>query len=315
MNKKNIAGMSLGGGRRDKFFFCVLEYFYDSKRWFLTSFRQVKDEEDMTGDEAIPSWLESDEIEDLILDFPLTSPPCQTCELPCPGLNACIHPHVQLIQSKMHKLLEEDQEHHNENPKDYERKRLKDNEYDHQKNILAKDAHEHLLSKSFKRKLKKGFIPYWNRPLDYWVWNHYYDQLLEIFKISYDSYGDTSLMLKSRFSYMRRHFPPSLTLHESNTSLCLLELLRAKIVSKNNLLDLQDLAAGASARLAIIENIEKSLGIFIYEHDLDLMIKNPKAFDSFLLALTGTRLLEDKIKPLPSWSYGEDAKFVVPSFV
>ena len=37
------AGMSLGGGKRENFFFRLLEHFPKEDRWFLTSLKQVKD--------------------------------------------------------------------------------------------------------------------------------------------------------------------------------------------------------------------------------------------------------------------------------
>ena len=57
--KRNIAGMSMKGGRKDNFFFCLLEHFDDGDRWFLRSLLQVKDEEDLAGDEGIVSGSSS----------------------------------------------------------------------------------------------------------------------------------------------------------------------------------------------------------------------------------------------------------------
>jgi len=45
MDSKNVAGMSLKGGRKDNFYFCLLEHYPEKDRWFLRSLLHVKDEE------------------------------------------------------------------------------------------------------------------------------------------------------------------------------------------------------------------------------------------------------------------------------
>jgi hypothetical protein len=75
-----------------------------------------------------------------------------------------------------------------------------------------------------------------------------------------------------------------------------------------------DIEQSAIGRLEIIKAVEKKLNIFIYDHDLELLIKNPKAFDSFLLALVGERLITKKTVPLPSWALAQNVSFVVPDF-
>ena len=77
----SIAGMSLGGGKKENFFFCLLEFFKKDNRWFLTSLNQVKEESHLTQDEAITNWVESSSLKQLIVDFPLSKPPCETCDL------------------------------------------------------------------------------------------------------------------------------------------------------------------------------------------------------------------------------------------
>ena len=52
----------------------------------------------------------------------------------------------------------------------------------------------------------------------------------------------------------------------------------------------------------MIKKIETNLNIFIYNHDLDILVKNPRAFDSFLLALAGQNVLQKKNLKLPDWT-------------
>lgn len=311
---KSIAGMSLGGGRKENFFFCLLEFFEDKERWFLTSLKQVRDEDKLDSDAAITSWVDNYQLKQLIVDFPLTKPTCESCDLNCPGTENCHHPVVVNVRKEIHELVEEDKRLREENPKRYEQQRNYDNEVHYSKSVLEKETHEHILSKSFKRKLKKDFIPYWNRPIDFWIWKHYYDQILNTFNVSYDSYGNVSIMLMNRFHYLLRHLPQDLSLYESNTYITLLELYRSKIISKKHLIELDDLNLAPLARIQVAKLIEKKCNIFIYEKDLELIAKNPKAFDSFLLAVSGQCLVQGKTEKIMDFGEKEPPKFIVPRF-
>jgi hypothetical protein len=309
-----VAGMGLGGGRRENFFFCVLQYFEKDKRWFLKDLRQVKDEAGKDGDFIIKSWVTESNLQHLIVDFPLTDPACDTCQLDCPGVDKCPHPVVTNIRTQMNELLTTDQKRVKENPKRYEQERNEDDLVSYSSTIFDKETHHHILSKSFKRKLKKGFVPYWNRSIDFWVWLNYYDQILNVFNISYDSFGTTSVMLIKRFHYLKRHFPDDLGIFEGNTFITLIELFRAGVISKKNIMELQDISLGTLARLEVVRAIEKKLGIFIYERDMESIVKNPRAFDSFLLSVSGTRLLKGEIKPIPDFNELESPRFIAPQF-
>ncbi len=312
---KNVAGLSLGGGRKENFFLSLLEYYPEKKRWFLKSLHQVKDEEIRDRDEIITTWIETYGLKKLVVDFPLSRPPCEGSCLPsCTGAKSCPRLNVTQVREEMEELLEEDAEFQRTNPKKYEQERVSSLEIDYSKNLLKKNTDEHMLSRSFKRKLRKGFTPYWHRPIDFWVWKNYYDQLLEVFKISYESFGNVSYMLLARLNYLLRHFPKDLTMYESNIHICLLELYRARVVSKSLLLQLFDLDLASSAREQIIMNIEEHMQIFIYENDLDTIIKNVQAFDSFILSVVGQRMLMNGLRDIPAWINSDNGNFIVPTF-
>lgn len=310
---KSIAGMSLGGGQKENFFFCLLEFFEDDNRWFLTSLKQVKDEVDLDRDEAITSWINDYSLKRFVVDFPLTKPTCETCSLECPGVHSCHHPVIKNVCSEMNELLQEDKVLLKENPKKYEQDREKSNLISKRK-VIDKKTTKHLLTKSFKRKLKKGFLPYWNRPVDFWIWKNYYDEILNYFNISYDSFGNVSLMLMHRFKYLLRHFPNNLNLYESNTHIILIELLKAKIILKKDLEALKDIEEAPLTRIKITKSIEKKLGIFIYMKDLELIAQNSKAFDSFLLALSGHNLISKKNKTISSYGEQDKVALIAPNF-
>lgn len=303
------------GGRKDNFYFCLLEYYPESSRWFLKSLLQVKDEEGRDGDDAVREWIEDFKLRQLVVDFPLSSPACHTCALDCPGVEACPKPEVSPVRERIKRLLQEDMEILERHPKSYERARNQDDEIDVNKDVLNKETVDHLLSRPFKRRLKKGFLPYWNRALDFWIWRHYYDQLLDIFNASYDSFGNTSLMLISRFSYLRRHFPQDLELFESNASVILIELLRSKVIQRKDIDLLGDIELGVEGRLDIIRKIEKNLSIFIYDRDLEILVKQPRAFESFLMAVAGQNIQENRARKIPDWTQPEQTKFIAPNFL
>jgi hypothetical protein len=311
----NVAGMSLGGGRKENFFFALLEHFPAKERWFLKSLHQVKDEEIRDRDEIITGWVDQYGLTQLVVDFPLSRPPCiDSCVSNCKGAQACPRSEVMEVREQMRLLLTEDARLHEENPKRYEQQRIASEEVDYARNILKKNPDEHILSKAFKRKLRKGFVPYWHRPVDFWVWKNYYDQLLEVFKTSYDSYGNVSVMLLARLNYLLRHLPHDLEMYESNVQICLLELYRARIVGKSTLLQLFDLDLVTYAREKIVSNIERHLGIFIYENDLETIVTNSQAFDSFILSVAGQRMLMSGLRGIPKWASDDRANFIVPFF-
>lgn len=312
---KNVAGMSLGGGRRENFFFSLLEYYPSEKRWFLKSLHQVKDEEIRDRDEIISSWINQYNLKKLIVDFPLSRPPCESeCLKGCGGASSCPRLSVIEVREEMKKLLDEDAKLMTENPKKYEQQRVASLEVDYSKNLLKKNTDEHILSRSFKRKLRKGFTPYWHRPIDFWVWKNYYDQLLEVFKISYESFGNVSMMLLSRLNYLVRHLPSDLQMFESNVQICLIELYRAGVISKGLLFQLFDLDLASSAREQIVMHIEEHMNLFIYENDLQTICRNSQAFESFLLSVVGQKMLMNGLRKIPTWGNSDGGNFIVPSF-
>lgn len=310
----NIGSLSMKGGRNDNFYFCLIEYFPDSKRWFLKSLLPVKEEEAADSNEAIRSWITNFDIKQLVVDFPLSKPASESSDYDENGKLQCADNSLEIVQDKIKTLLEEDQRLVNENPKRYEQERNKADEIVYNRDVFSKETAHHLLSRSFKRRLKKGFLPYWNRTLDFWVWKYYYDQILELFNTSFDSFGNVSLMILFRFNYIKRQFPKDLEFFEANEQIILVELLRAKIIMKKDISLLNDVDIGIEARLDTIKKIESKLDIFIYNHDLEILVKNPRAFDSFLLALAGQNVLQQKNMKLPDWTKPEDTKFIIPNF-
>ncbi len=303
LEKKRLAGLGVGSGKKDSFFFCVLEHFPEEGRWFLKTCQQLKEFQYPETEDSLLSWSKDFDLKTVVVDFALTMPPCYSCELDCPGSFNCPVPEVVEARSELDKLLKKDSDLLEKNPKKYEQDR-------HALETGKLENHDSILSKSFKRKLKKGFIPYWNRPLDLKVWRAYYDDLLQFFNSSFDSFGNENLIQILRFKYLKRHFDPKLNLYESNYYLCLLELLKKKIILKKNLIDMQSIETAVLGRMDILKQVEEKLDVFMYENDREVMIKNPRAFQSFILTLSGRCLLEDS----PSVFLNSEKNFFIPQF-
>lgn len=310
---KNIVGLSMKGGRKDLFYFCLLEYFPEQKRWFLKSLRRIKDKEDTPGDESIRSWMEDYHIKTMILDFPITNTSCQDCLLDCPGSANCPVESVVKSREKIEEILKLDRVYRETRPKDYEFARNLDDMVDYSRDLTKSDPEEHLISRSFKRRLKKGFVPYWNRAIDLWVWCRYYDLMLDLFNVSYDSFGQSSLMIQSRFAYLKKHFPRHVKLYESNEYIVLIELLKAGLINQRDLKNLYDIEEGLGIRLKLLKKIESDLGVFIYDHDLETLVQNPRAFSSFLMALSGRSHHLDRTYDYPEWVDDEENPFIAPN--
>lgn len=300
-----VGSLSMKGGRNDNFYFCLLEYYPESKRWFLKSLLPVKDEEVSSSDEAIKVWLCDYEVKKLVVDFPLSNPASES---------SSPFESVKVVQDKINELLEYDLKLNKENPKRYEQERNKADEVVFNRDIFSKETCAHLLSRSFKRRLKKGFLPYWNRTLDFWIWKFYYDQILSLFNTSFDSFGNISLMILYRFNFLKKSFPKDIEYFESDEHIILIELLRSKVILKKDIELLSDVDLGLEARLDFIKKIEKKFDIFIYNHDLEILVKQPRAFDSFLLALAGQNILKGKNRTLPDWTLPKETNFIVPDF-
>jgi hypothetical protein len=105
MDTKNIGSLSMKGGRNDNFYFCLIEYYPESHRWFLKSLLPVKDEEANDSDEAIRAWIHNFGVKQLVVDFPLSKAACADCEIECPGAGHCPKPVVVTVREKIKNLL------------------------------------------------------------------------------------------------------------------------------------------------------------------------------------------------------------------
>jgi hypothetical protein len=301
MKRPTYAGLSLHGPHSAAYL-SILEVHGEHIRPFLKSVWAVK------GDNAL-WWKEQLDVEFhvqvMATDLPLNLPACSSCQLACPGEDRCPVQDVVMARETIQYILGEDHKYSQERPKDYEFRRLdlemkKQMDLEEERvGILNLDAP---LQKSLKRKLKKGLSPYWHRPFDAWLWVRYQRSMMHFFKSGFDILGTHSLSSLMRFQYLQKQFPPQMQLVESSWMIVLLELWDQDVISTRMLENLKNWELEAETRLAIIRKCEENFSLFIYSHDLELMVKEFRAFASFLLALSALAFGQGKRHPLP---YGE----------
>lgn len=312
-NSITPAGVTFSAGKPEE---CLVIYFeiQDNNRYKL-ALKDGSDEKITSHDLLHIKFLKDCKITQSIVDFPLSTFACHSCELKCPGSDLCPVSNIKYVRQEMNRLLEEDNIRYKENPKKYEEERKSDDLFEWETDLLAKRTDEHLLSKAFKRRLKKGISPFSNRPLDFWVWQHYYDAHLSVFQSSFDSFGDYSFSQYSFFKYWKRHLPQNFELFETSPQLVLLELHRAEILEKKQLFALMDINQAPLARLEIVRTITHQFQLIITESQYDKLVRHPRAFMTFLLAIAGIKKMQNCTYNLPHFAEFEHTHFFVPYFL
>lgn len=314
MNQK-IAGVYFHSGKTSQFIACVLEYFSPGKRWVVDKIHFSNDGAKGFG-ESFEGWVKENKISDLVLNFPTTGTICDSCELVCPGEENCSHPVIKEMKNVSHEFLRQDTIFEKESPKDYERERNKQNEYDHHRTPFSRSetGKKVPLSKSLKKRLRRGFIPYWNRPIDLYIWLNYYDELIQVFNYSYDSFGHSSLMNIKRFHYLSKHLF-GVNILEANIYVNFLELLKAGYLSPEDLFGMKYVDEfSVSLRKNIVTKIEQNLNIYIKNEDSAMLTFDPRAINAFILSLSGIASLDDKTLTLPHWCRENNSNFIVPVY-
>lgn len=312
--QKKIAGVYFHSGKTSQFIACVFDYFATGERWILEKLY-------FSGDSNIPSnenfeeWVKANNITDIVVNFPISNTICDNCDLECPGEEKCSNTTVVEMKKVISNLLEQDQFFELNNPKEYERARNKQDEYVHQQKVYSLDKINSLLTKSLKKRLRRGLIPYWNRPIDLYIWENYYDQLIQVFNFSYDSFGHTSLMNLKRFNYLKKHLA-YVNIWEANIYLIFLELLKANYLSPEDLFGMKYVDEfSVSLRKSIVSKIEKNLNIYIKNEDSAVLTFDPRAINAFILSLAGISKVKNNSKQLPQWCLPINKNFIVPDFL
>lgn len=310
---KKVAGVYFYGGKASQFIACVFEYFGPGNRWVLDNlYFSSNTEKCFSG--SFDTWAKENKITDLVVNFPVDQTYCHSCQLECPGESDCPQKGVLQIKGVIDDILNKDQSFEKSNPKEYERKRNKEEEVIPRYVPFEKGKENKLLTKGLRKRLRKGYTPYWNRPIDVFVWLNYYDELSQIFNYSYDSYGHTSLMTVKRFDYLKKHLR-DISVWESNIQIGLLELLRYEILGHEDLYGLKFVDEfSVSLRKNIVSKIEQNLNIFIPNEDSAVLTFDPKAINALILSLAGLAKVQNQILQLPNWCKNAHPSFIVPTY-
>ncbi len=158
--------------------------------------------------------------------------------------------------------------------------------------------------KKTKKNLKK-FMPYTQRYCDVSL-RHLFPTL----SAPHEAMGSNLAQISSRLVYIRKIFP-SLTFKETYPQACIFRLLAPLGLDPDFLNRYRDLQRGAAHRERFLKRLEEKTGIFVYDVDMSLIVKNIYVFDSLVLAVCGAldlmhktqRLSDDFILPLEGLSF------------
>ena len=311
--KNKVAGVYFYGGKASQFIACVFDYFSPGDRWVLDKLHfSSSGEKNLTG--GFDKWAKENQLTDIVVNFPVDSTFCETCSLECPGEDKCHHSGVKQVRDSINSVLSRDLNLEKSKPKEYERSRNKQDEVTPRFRPFSSDQSNKLISKGLKKRLRKGFTPYWNRPIDVFIWLNYYEELSQTFNFSYDSFGHTSLMTIKRFQYLKKHLS-GVSVWESNVFVGLLELLREDILGHDDLYGLKFVDEfSVSLRKNIVSKIEKNLNVFLQNEASAILTFDPKAINAFILGLAGVSRVKNEIRELPKWCQEANPSFVVPSY-
>ncbi len=201
----------------------------------------------------------------LIVDIPLSGPTCHSCTLNCPGVLECLDPSVGEAKREIEDYLN--------------------------KNI----------SKSLKKKLKRGVNPFWNRNIDVLVWTLFYDIEKELFNSCFDSFSSNTIHSFFFFNSYLKRFLSDIEIYESTNKFLLGTLYYRDVLNKKDIRNLSSFEEHLVSKKKILQKIEEHFEIFIYENDFDYIVEEGMAFNSFSLALMGIYFNEGRTLAIPSW--------------
>lgn len=102
--RKNYAGLSLSGGKRDKACLVVAEHFLDQDQLFVSKlYEGLANTATESADTRIVNLLQDPvlRLQAVAVDAPLGLPKCLRCKLQCPGVESCSEPEIQWMWNWM----------------------------------------------------------------------------------------------------------------------------------------------------------------------------------------------------------------------
>ena len=259
-----VLGLSIGLGKKDEYWVCLLENYPNQDRWFVSSLKKFSSD---FGEDGLIDWIRKNKIKKCYLDIPFTIPTCEICDLKCPGQLACEHPETKKMRESIR--------------------------------INQKEK----MPKAMKKRSKIGYNPIYHRPFDFWVWQNKTDPMQEQMAYNYEGFFSLSYKQVKKVKYLRTLLESDTIFFESNKYLLFLELSNHKIISKKLFNQLKEFDTIVRAKEDLILGIEEDFILFLSDADFEIIRKQPKALACFLSALSGlchhqgkNRVLDDMFR-------------------
>lgn len=210
----------------------------------------------------------------VILDAPLTLPPCVTCRLPCPGTHLCEVPEVILMRQA----------------------------WEERRQVEA-DGRVAQGKKAFRKEKRVRLPqPYLDRAFEVFARNHYEHPILSgTFEIE-AALGSNRAPVTARSRHLQREllarFPGVLIL-ETNSALATLGWSLSTGYKVGSLLEMKSTQSGRSARAGLLKRLEQRRmalrGANLHELLFADFAMNPGVFHAAMAALTGWGLFRGEI--------------------
>lgn len=152
----------------------------------------------------------------------------------------------------------------------------------------------HKVSK--QKKPKKIFTPYTQRPVEFYI-NF---ELEEKFYLE-QALGANLAPLTARAIFIKKRIQKELQIdmNEVFPKLSIWRLGTRLKVAKTHLKFHKHSVGGDESRAKIIEALSENNVVFLYQHDVKLMVENNHAFEAFVCAFTGYLKYTNKTEPRP----------------
>lgn len=152
---------------------------------------------------------------------------------------------------------------------------------------------EHYRRLEARGEAKKLFTPYTERCVEQYLAT----ELEEVFHVQ-QALGANVAPLTARAQYINRRL--NLNTIEVHPRMSLWRIGRSMHIQKSYLRFHKHQAGGDEARAAILKELIRRAGVFIYEQDVRLMTTNANAFDAFICALTAVLKHNGQCEERPS---------------
>ncbi|MFZ4404289.1 MAG: DUF429 domain-containing protein [Pseudobdellovibrionaceae bacterium] len=245
-----FVGISVTGGKADRNFLSVLEYFPEHKKIFLSKiFDKIKGDDQSSADLKIFDLLKQIKPEIIAVDNAVNFPLCLTCQLQCPGYEDCKESHIVWMWKNFKK-------------------------------------------NSKGKKPKKIFTPYTQRSVE-----QYFMHELEQSFILPHAMGANSAPLLARVQFLQKRL--GLAFAEISPAAVVWRLGLQLGLMKSQLKNHRHSVHGENDRRLFLQALLEQKWCFIYDQDLQMMIENYHAFESFICALTAYLKFTQQTEPRP----------------